>query len=499
MQKVDKKNVLVVLSIMGQFPEMFRLVKLLKSSTKYNPIIYFNLGADLSHKNVKHCLNEGIDVLHFDHGYIEADPENLKKIEHLNHKTSIIDKPETPEIPPVYADKIGFKRYIKLNYPLIFNFLKWVYFLRYKLQLPSLLIRLILMRRRERIEAQFFQQLNVKLLILAEDSVDYFTPSLIRLGHRCNVKTVIFPYTFANQYEFLEDAFFNDRRVNRTFLNFLTGHFFPKWTYRYKGKKLIKSEPSLILATEFFRLAPPNPWVMSSGFSDAIAVESSFMKDYYVKAGLPTRKIVETGHPSLDPIYEIYKNREIHRRKLITDLGLDRAKPIVLCSMPPTQWPRPAYGFQTYPDFLKAFLVFLNEVTEVNVIFKFHPRIDFAEIDQISRDYNIKYSLNDTAELVAISDMYVASVSSTIRWALALGLPTINYDVYNYKYGDFDGAGDFQTVFNIDDFKKVFLTQVKNLKSKELGQTSFQSHYSLLDGKAGQRILSLFEELIDPS
>ena len=41
------------------------------------------------------------------------------------------------------------------------------------------------------------------------------------------------------------------------------------------------------------------------------------------------------------------------------------------------------------------------------------------------------------ASLVAISDMYVASVSSTIRWAILAGIPVINYDVYQYGYEDF--------------------------------------------------------------
>jgi len=350
-----------------------------------------------------------------------------------------------------------------------------------------------MIRRRKR-EAIYFDQLKIKLLVFGEDSVDYYTPQLIRLGHSKNVKSVVFPYTFANQFEFLEDAYFNDRRVNSNFLNRVIGKIFPKWTYLYKGKILLKSYPSLILSTELFKLSPPNPWVMSSGFSDVIAVESPFMKQYYEKAGIPSNKMIETGYPSLDSVHHFYKNKLERKADIATKLKLDIKKPFILCAVPPSQWPRPGVGFDNYDQFLKEFFEYLANFTDAEIIYKFHPRMDAEEIAQIGSNYNIRYSLSDTAELIAISDMYLASVSSTIRWALALGLSTINYDLYDYGYGDFDGSRNVQTVVTFGNFKTAFEKQYKFLV-QQFKNPEFDRFYGNVDGHSGDRIIKLFLEM----
>lgn len=491
MQESLKKNVLIILSVMGQFPEMFRLAKLLKSSSSYNPIFYFNLGVDFTHENVRLCFSEGIDVLDYHKGYIQAaSGKNAIAMAISESSSAALRANSNPE-------KLSLKQWLKINCPQVLEVLKQIYYLRYRLSFLNLPLRIIVMRARRRKETLYLNTLNIRLLIFAEDSVDYFTPLLIRLGHNNGIKSVVFPYTFANQFEFLEDAFFNDRRVNRTIMNFITGRLFPKWTYRYKGKNLIKSTPSLIFSTEYFKLTPPNPWVMSSGFSDLVAVESTFMKDYYRKAGLPEEKMLVTGHLSLDALHFAYENRAAHRKNLFDSLHLDENKPIILCSMPPTQWPRPARGFESYTQFLEAFLGFLNQFKSVNIVFKFHPRVSSFEMSRIAASYNIKYSLDDTTTLVAAADMYIASVSSTMRWSLALGLPTINYDVYNYGYGDFDGSVDYETASTFEDFKLIFSKQVTNLINGNFKGKPQQKGFGQLDGKVGECILSLFDKLTE--
>lgn len=496
MNKAQKKNVLVTISVMGQFPEMFRIAQLLKASPNYNPIIYFNLGVVYSHKNnVDHCLAQGIDILDYRLGYIQGAVENTPKMFTDGPPVYVPDIPVEVDLKELAkTQRLSFKQYCKLNYPALFNFLKKIYYFRVKFQAPLFFIRVFSMLRRMKKEALFFKQLDVKLLVFGEDSVDYFTPLLIRLGHKHHVKSVVFPYTFANQYEFLEDAFFSDRRVNRNIFNKFVGTLFPKWTYFYKDKLLLKSVPSLILSTELFKISPPNPWVMSSGFSDVLAIESLFMKEYYQEAGIPAEKMIETGYPSLDSLYEVYKNRDEYKAKIATQLKLDLKKPVVLCAVPPSQWPRMAVGFENYEQFINAFFGYMGKFTDVEIIYKFHPRLDSSEIAQIVANHNIKYSLNDTAELIAMCDLYIASVSSTIRWALALGLPTINYDLYDYGYGDFDGAKNFATAVTFEEFKIAFSKMHESFVST-LSVPEHQKRYAVIDGKSGARILNLFDQL----
>jgi hypothetical protein len=488
----QKKNVLVVVSIMSQFPELFRLVEKLKSSHEYNPIVYFNLGNQSGHVNFNQCLNSQVEVIDYFAGYIENRSEKLRN-KTLASLFLLKRKENVHQISLLFRIKF----FIKTKHPKLFHVLKEItYQLNKRFNFFSFFYRVAAKLKRARKELCILKKHDIKLMIFAEDNEDYFTPQLIRLGHKMGIKSIVFPYTFANQFEFLEDAFLNDRRVNKTVFNFVAGQLFPKWTYFYKGKKLLKSYPSFIFSSEIFRTAPPNPWIMSSGFADVIAVESSFMKEYYAKAGIPEEKLIEVGSASLDCLHEIHQDKGTYREKLATQYGLDLNKPWMVCALPPYQrnarWP-----FQSYEQFLEHFIQFFFQFDGIEVLFKFHPRFDVSDIQKMSEKYGIKHIQEDTLNLIAISDLYVASVSSTIRWALALGIPTINFDVYNYNYGDFDSSKNYFVVHRLEEFKIIFQSLYGKMM-KSLGETRhpLQSHFASLDGKSSHRVLQLFSQLL---
>jgi hypothetical protein len=486
-----KKSVLIVVSSLGQYPELFRIARLLKDTSKYKPILYFNQGVHESNVYVANCLNYGIDILDYRFGHIEGmriSSSQKSVVEVIQEQQHKIQKESNPDF--------KLKSYIKQNLPMLFKFLKTsVYFIYKNIHLLGFFYRVAVKLRRAKREKSIIDAFKIDLMVFAEDSEDYFTPQLIEVGHKKGIKSVVFPYTFANQFEFLEDAYFNDRRVNKNILNCIAGYFFPKWTYFYKNKKLLKSTASFIFATELFKRSPPNPWVMSSGYADVIAVESKFMREYYHKAGIPSDQMLETGYLSLDQLSHVSQKKNEIKADLAKCLGIDANKPWVVCAVPPSQWPRAGVGFSTYDDFLNKFLGLFKQFKEVEVLFKFHPRLDLNDIKKLCEKHKIIFVENDTVELVGISNAYIASVSSTIRWVLALGIPTINYDLYAYRYGDFDSAKNYKTVERFEDFEKAVQDLYNQCIEKDKMAFVVQAEYGQLDGKAKERILKLFGQL----
>lgn len=486
-----KKNVLLVISTLGQFPEINKIAKVLQNSNDFNPIIYFNQGVRDDNKYLEVFLKNQIDVLGGDLSIIKLQDSNMVAgMPPIKTTMVVLGKKKLINIKP--------RTYIKKNFPALFEFIKNQYYsFQNFLALPDFFFRIVRKLKRNKIEKELLLKHKISLVVLAEDSEDYSTPQLVALAHKLNIKTVVFPYTFANQYEFLEDAYFHDRRVNCGIFSYLAGALYPKWTANYKGKKLIKSTPSLIFTCELFGKSPPNPWVMSSGFSDMIAVESEFMKEYYAKAGIPRKQMLETGYPSTDDLYNIVNKREFSRRVIAAKLNLNDEKPWVLCAVPPSQWPRAGVGFESYDEFLNSFFKYLKDHNDVEVLFKFHPRDGKEAIKNLCEKYEIKFIEEDTTDLIGVCDMYIASVSSTIRWALAIGLPTINYDLYNYNYGDFDGAVDYYTVIEFDNFKKIFERMEKNKFLKNDLVLRAQKKFAVLDGRASERIINLFNNMVN--
>lgn len=487
-----KKNVLLVVSTLGQFPEIFKISKMLRLSERFYPIVYFNQGVDGDNPYVQQLIQHDIEVVGNHSPFI-------KSAVHVGEE--LPSTVSTSEVCLSEKKRKSFfkpRTFIKNNFPELFKFLKKFVHYYYKyVTLPDFVFRIIRTIKRFRREKALLLNHKICLIVLAEDSVDYNTPQLVHLGHELGIKSVVFPYTFANQFEFLEDAHFNNRTVRGGVFSFIAGVFFPKWRRSYKGKTLLKSSPSLIFATEIFGLTPPDPWICCSGFADVIAVESDFMKNYYSVAGIPGTQMRVTGYPSTDELHSVVCNRDINKKKTAIEIGVSDQKPWVLIAVPPTQWPRAAHGFSSYDEFLDTFISFFKSFDSVEVIFKFHPRESSEIIKGYCHRYKINYVSADTAYLIGMTDLYVASVSSTMRWALALGIPTINYDLYNYGYGDFEGADNFFSVVDFEQFKKVFLSEYSTLIGpNEAHGLRPQSKYAVLDGRASQRILDLFNSLV---
>jgi len=93
----------------------------------------------------------------------------------------------------------------------------------------------------------------------------------------------------------------------------------------------------------------------------------------------------------------------------------------------------------------------------------------------------------------------VASVSATIRWAIACGIPVVNYDVYRMNYEDYNEVGGVVTV----DDRMSFLSAMRRLTTDtdyyetvaDLQRRSMDQ-WGKLDGRSGERMLKLFDSII---
>jgi hypothetical protein len=133
-----------------------------------------------------------------------------------------------------------------------------------------------------------------------------------------------------------------------------------------------------------------------------------------------------------------------------------------------------------------------------NVVLRPHPRLTDEEIGHLE-NFGVKVSRWDTATLVPLCDLFVASVSATIRWAIACGKPVVNYDVYQMHYEDYKNVDGVLTVFSKKDFSQsitrltsdaAYYQQVSKLQKKEM------SKWGRLDGKSSERMLKLFDDVI---
>lgn len=335
------------------------------------------------------------------------------------------------------------------------------------------------------------------LLVLPEDNFYYFTNLFVKRMHERNRAVVIVPFTIVNVLEWAEAFRYVPSHDANILLNRMVAVLFPRWLLEHRGKRLYM-QATFAVACEYLGVAPPQPWLINSGATDAIAVESRFMERYYLDAGIPPSKLHFTGALTDDLLYRAAQDADARREALYLQLGLPPGRPMILCAMPPNQLlggGRPVCEFQDYRDVIRAFIEPLERLAdEYNVVVNLHPRILAFDAELLSGK-RLRISRANIVELVPLAKIYVASCSATIRLAITCGIPVVNYDVYRYDYDDFKRVPG---VIAMEE-KSVYAEAIHRLaNSRETyadahqRQLQFAREETILDGQAGARMLDLF-------
>jgi len=344
--------------------------------------------------------------------------------------------------------------------------------------------------------------INPTIVILAADNVWYNTSSFIKCAHRKKIPSVIIPQWMAGAREPAE-FIYNNPNYGMTILNKFAAILFPKWAITYGGKKLLRLPAMQVLAKQLLGLDPKRPWILHSSRADVIALESEAMKIYCENEGLEKEKLKIVGSISNDTIFHIASNIKTERDKILRELNLEIQKPVILSPLPPdflyVQGGRSECEFSDYKKLVEFWIKSLAESKRFNVIMSLHPSVNVDKLKYVEK-WGVKISTRSIAELIPICDLFVASVSATIQWAIAAGKPVLNYDVYKYRYHDYDDAKGVITVESKKDFIKYlnkltadkgYLAEITKL------QQSVATKWGRLDGKSGERIMGLVDAIIE--
>jgi hypothetical protein len=370
-----------------------------------------------------------------------------------------------------------------------------------KLPFPFTAVRAIARQARELYRARhIIKTERPDLVVLAEDGVAYETAALIKAAHEQGIPAVILPFTVCNALEPAETFFHNPAYSLERWSNRLVGSLYPRWVFAHRGRRLLRMPAAQVLAKEWWGLAPPLPWQMNSGAADAVAVESPFMEAYYRREGLPPEKLITTGTLADDVLAEARLNAAERRKEICAELGFASDRRLILCALPPDQFK--ISGSQAdapnYATLVQVWVQALAALPGCNIVVRLHPRMSYEAYKYIET-WGVRISQHDTASLVPLCDLFVASVSATIRWAIACGKPVLNYDVYRLRWTDFDDAPG---VLRVED-RQAFVETLRMLVTDEAffndvraRQQADASRWGRLDGCAHHRILECFDHLV---
>lgn len=464
-----KKKALIVIHIESCFPELLNVARLLKQSGRYEPIFLFVEGYYATiQRDMLTCEAE-----HIPHLNPLSEPGR-----HLLHETLAgrLWHLVLSSVPEALAETVKFSIFGSVPYQL------W----RHSQRL-GFVKRLI-------------QKEQISLLIPGLDLAHYDTSLFIKAAHLQRTPAVIVTDMMTIAAEYGDWYYHNPRHSLERWPNQLVGTLYPRWVLEHKDRKLLRlPSAGMVLAKEWLGLAPPLPWQIHSGYADAILVESERMRSLGILNGLPAEQLIATGNMSQDTMAKVLRDAPRQRAELYRKLNLPENKPMILLAMPQYATPR-GYPqiFPIYDDMVQFLVSVLSACKDYNLVVCLHPSTEYDRIKHIEQ-WGAKIALEHTARLVALCDIFVASVSSTIKWAIACSKPTISFDfdcIRRPEYAEVKGVITVET-------KGDFLSALRNLTENKafydeiaMRQATHAAQWGQLDGNAGERILEVFDQQI---
>jgi hypothetical protein len=340
---------------------------------------------------------------------------------------------------------------------------------------------------------------KIDLVVVSEDNVAGRSRVLVGAATRAAIPVFLLPYTIPNPYE---AALILGRRPAYQVRGWFASMFAalrPNWVLTGPEGRLLRLPVMQALMIELVRLAPSRPWIDNEGPA-TIAVESRAMMRHYGKMRFSDRQLVLTGSLADSVLATALRERAQRQAELRRRFALNK-HPLMLCAFPPDQLTNAGAlcEFSEYDSLVAAWTAALAAVAaKFAVLVCPHPRISAPMLEPLRRA-GIAICPDDTATLVPLCDLYVASISATIRWAIACGRPVVNYDVFQYRLNDFDNVPGIVTVNSVAAFNEV-LGELAGAPEKLAILTSAQSSvaadWGCFDGESDRRILALADRLL---
>lgn len=366
-----------------------------------------------------------------------------------------------------------------------------------KTQVGQSLQQLLRMLLAARGVEKFLQVVQPDLIVLPEDNVETLSTIFVAKGRELNIPSMIIPFTIPNPLEPARYYYDNPLYQARGPVARRLVERHPKWRFHHEGRDLLRQPAIKASCQELLGLSSPAPWVLNRGYAVSIALDSEAQRDLYIKLGFPGEQLKVIGDMNGAMFHRVRKHKQRFVEEICSRYGWQSYRPLILCGFPPDQYEgtdTSRFEFRDYNALIAAWMTSFKLLGKrANILIRPHPRIPLERLSGFEGP-NVKISLQPTAELIPLCDLYVASISATIRWAIACGVPVINYDTYRYRYDDYASAKGVIGVEHLGEFRSLMTRFVDDeifaaeLKERQRG---VMNYWGQLDDGTGRRLSAL--------
>lgn len=245
-------------------------------------------------------------------------------------------------------------------------------------------------------------------------------------------------------------------------------------------------------ALEELGVLSSNPWVLGMGHCSKMLVDSKREKNRLVKLGGNKDRYIVTGLTTHDTLYSQFINKSTYKAKFKEKYNLN-SEPILFISLP-------QYFEHGLCEEAEHFLI-INQMIDVlsqldiNLFISLHPKMDKANYKHLDTKKNVHILDEPLSSNLICADIFLATYSSTVTWALMCDIPVVIFDHINLAYDDFYSEFLIPLAINNDELlvqvKRILIESVSN---DNLITSNIKNEISPFDGKCLNRIVKAISE-----
>ena len=267
----------------------------------------------------------------------------------------------------------------------------------------------------------------------------------------------------------------------------------PNQVFNYENNKYLFYRPSITLAYKLFGSLSKNPWYIGNGLSDFVCVDNINSYIRYKNNKVPEEKLKIIGDISFDKVYEKYKTKKTIKNKIIKKYDLDPKKRIIIVSLPQLA----EHNLLSWKDHWKEtrFLMKSLDKKAQNILVSLHPKMKRDKYEFLENEFNCKILTERMFDVLPIADLFIATFSSTIFWAVLCGINSIVVDFINLDINMFN----FLKTVKIITRKEKLESALEKYQNKDLNfkkDWKSLSRNNVFDGKVIERYRKFFLHVI---
>lgn len=250
--------------------------------------------------------------------------------------------------------------------------------------------------------------------------------------------------------------------------------------------RLLFYPPLVVVVLALLRQLPARPWVLGGSGPDVVA---GFERQ--PPPGLTGTRYAPVGQPSLVGL-GAPGAREAARSRL----GLRDDQTVVCCALPHLG----EHGLLGWTDHDEEARWLLGSLAAcgAQVVVSLHPRADPVRYRQLVQACGATLLEESLHHALPAADVFVATVSSTLRWAALLGIPSVVVDHQGLGHDPLPGQVHSRRREDLAPALSALCDDAAHrAEAGRALRAAAESRYVALDGRAGERLLGLVAELAE--